>query len=203
VFVELSEASNPLCPSEVLNATTGERRWGNCTTSMTSCEGRLNNCTVAFRDYLHTQIVESVTRFDPDLLYLDDNCIMNFIPHNTSSEWFGSTELLASLFKRPQSVEPEGSPHSGEPRLVVNDRWGYAARDQRFNYHLCEDTRGSALGYGCSPGFDPRNTTSKNRNDHWAWTFGLGLGFGYNRDENATDYKSTQFILRTLIQVSV
>ena len=58
----------------------------------------------------------------------------------------------------------------------------------------------SSTGYGCSPGFDPLKPTPAQHNDHWAWTFGLGLGFGYNRLENATDYKSTQFILHTLVQ---
>jgi hypothetical protein len=73
VFVELSEASNPECPAVVVNVTTGSRIWGNCTKSEPTCAGRENNCTLAYRQYLHTQITESVTRYSPDLLYLDDN----------------------------------------------------------------------------------------------------------------------------------
>ena len=195
VFVELSEASNPLCPCEVLNATTGSRRWGNCSIHE-DCAQRENNCTLAFRDYLHTQIRESVERYSPDLVYLDDNCIANYQPRNTSSDWFQSQEFLAWIF----NDSPVADAHFGEPHVVVNDRWGFAARGQHFNYHLCEDTRGSQLGYGCSPGFDPLHPTPAQKNDHWAWTFGLGLGFGYNRLENATDYKSTRFILGTLVQ---
>jgi alpha-L-fucosidase len=94
VFVELSEASNPQCPCDVLNATSGARRWGNCTTSQ-NCAGRDRNCTTAYRDYLHTQIRESVERYKPDLVYLDDNAIANYMPHNTSSSWFESLDLVS------------------------------------------------------------------------------------------------------------
>ena len=191
VFVELSEASNPLCPAVVTNSSTGSRIWGNCSKKL-NCAGRAHNCSVAYREYLHTQIRESVERYDLDHLYLDDNAIVNYMPENASSQWFGSTQLLAELFNRPQSSEADG-----KPRLVVNDRWGYAARSAHVGYHLCEDTRASQLGYGCSPGFDPGNNSA---GDHWAWTFGLGLGFGYNREENSTEYKTAEFILGTLVQ---
>ena len=197
VFVELSEASNPRCPAVVTNVTSGSRIWGNCTTEL-DCATRANNCTVAYRDYLHTQIRESVERYAPDLVYLDDNCLANYMPHNASSRWFGAEELLAWLFNDSPVADP--AQPGGAPTVVVNDRWGYAARGQHFNYHLCEDTKGSQLGYGCSPGFDPLNTTAANRKDHWAWTFGLGSGFGYNRLENVTDYKPASFIVGTLVQ---
>jgi hypothetical protein len=107
------------------------------------------------------------------------------------------THQLAWLFNESPVADPE---YDNKPNVVVNDRWGYDARAQHFNYHLCEDTRGSKLGYGCSPGFNPLHLNASQSGDHWAWTFGLGLGFGYNRLENATDYKSTGFILKTLVQ---
>jgi alpha-L-fucosidase len=158
----------------------------------------MNNCTLAYRDYLHTQIRESIQRYEVDHVYLDDNAITNFMPHNRSSEWFASEELLAWIVN--DSPVADRKQPDGKPRVVVNDRWGYAARSQHFNYHLCEDTKGTELGYGCSPGFNPLNTTPANRDDAWAWTFGLGKGFGYNRRENATDYKSAAFIISTLVR---
>ena len=65
-----------------------------------------------------------------------DNAIANYMPHNRSSDWFGSAELLAWIFN--DSPVADRKQPGGRPRVVVNDRWGYAARGQHFNYHLDE-----------------------------------------------------------------
>ena len=62
-----------------------------------------------------------------------------------SSAWFNATNTLAWLFNDSPVADARRA-REGRSRVVVNDRWGDAARSHNFLYHLCEDARASEIG---------------------------------------------------------
>jgi alpha-L-fucosidase len=189
VFVELAEAWNPLCPAQVSSG---------CQIAWNVPVG---SCTPAYVRQLHSIIREAVERYEPDLVYVDDNwevsvpspCNRTGPPSEwvcNSSTWFNATEILSWIANRPNA---DG--------VVINDRWGWEARKHDFLYHLCEDVTGKAVGkFGCNAGLtDP---TRSGYSGKWALTLGLGTGFGYNRAEEPEDYKTTEYVISLLVRAA-
>ncbi len=91
-----------------------------------------------------------------------------------STKTWGSEQLLAWLFNESVSKE----------NIVVNDRWG-------------SDTKGKHGSFSTSEYGSGHITKGK----PWEETRGIGESFGFNRNENLSEYASSEKLVHSLISV--
>jgi len=92
------------------------------------------------------------------------------------SENWKSTEFLSWLYNESPAKQT----------IVVNDRWGKETRSRHGGYYTTE------YGHGRGRGTDP--------NHPWEECRGIGSSFGYNRNENLSNYLTSEQLVHLLIE---
>jgi alpha-L-fucosidase len=113
-----------------------------------------------------------VNRYTPDIVWTDGEW-------DHPSEKWKSTEFLAWLYNE--------SPVKST--VVVNDRWGKETRSLHGGYYTTE--------------YDlvHDGNVKDNKIPHpWEECRGIGSSFGYNRNENLSDYSSSEQLVHLLIE---
>jgi len=116
------------------------------------------------------QMKELVTKYQPSILWTDGEW------DHPSSVW-KSAEFLAWMFNEAANKDD----------VVINDRWGKETRSEHGGFFTSE------YGGGLPPG------KSLNTNHKWEENQGMGRSFGYNRNEDATNYKTSEQLVHMLI----
>ncbi len=123
-------------------------------------------------DYMIPQFKDAVQRYKPSIIFSDGEW------DRGSHEW-RSEELLAWLYN-----------DSNAPKdVVVNDRWGSDTRFKHGGYYSTE--------------YDP-NSGSMNEEfieKGWEECRGMGMSFGYNQNEDIEDFKTSEELIRLLVDI--
>lgn len=118
------------------------------------------------------QMKELVEKYQPSVLWTDGEW------EHPSDVW-KSREFLAWLFNEAP----------GRDEVVVNDRWGKETRTLHGGFFTSEYGGGTAAGLKIDA------------SHKWEENQGIGRSFGYNRNESATDYKTSADLIHMLVEI--
>lgn len=124
-------------------------------------------------EHMLPQMKDLVRSYEPSVLWADGEW-------DYSHEVWHSTEFLSWLFNE--------SPVCTE--VAVNDRWGKNTRGKHGGFYTSE--------YGGSHG---EETGADVRQHIWEETRGMGHSFGFNRNEDASDYMTSEELIHLLVNV--
>jgi len=122
-------------------------------------------------EHMMPQLKDLVNRYQPDVVWTDGEW-------DHPSETWKSTEFLAWLYNDSPVKD----------FVVVNDRWGKETRSKHggiytTEYDLVHD----------------QTSVGQKINHPWEECRGIGGSFGYNRNENLSDYSTSQELINILI----
>jgi len=123
-------------------------------------------------DHMIPQMKDLVIRYEPDIVWPDGEW------EHPSEKW-KSTEFLAWLYNE--------SPVKST--VVVNDRWGKETRSKHGGFYTTEYDHAHA-----------DNLKDKKIAHPWEECRGIGSSFGYNRNENLSDYSTSEQLVHLLIE---
>ncbi len=123
-------------------------------------------------NHMIPQMKDLVNRYQPDIIWPDGEW-------DHPSEKWKSTEFLAWLYNESPVKQT----------VVVNDRWGKETRSKHGGYYTTE--------------YDlvhDGNAKDKKITHPWEECRGIGHSFGYNRNENLSDYSTSEDLVRLLVE---
>ncbi len=123
-------------------------------------------------EYMIPQFKDAVQRYKPSIIFSDGEW-------DRGSDQWKSEAFLAWLYN--ESNAPKD--------VVVNDRWGGDTRFKHGGYYSTE--------------YDP-NSGSMNEEfieRGWEECRGMGMSFGYNQNEEIEDYKTSEELIRLLVDI--
>ena len=123
-------------------------------------------------EHMLPQLKDLVNRYHPDVVWPDGEW-------DYPSEKWRSTEFLAWLYNESPVKET----------VVVNDRWGKETRSKHGGYYTTE--------------YDlvhDGNAKDKKIAHPWEECRGIGNSFGYNRNENLSDYSTSEQLVHLLVE---
>ncbi len=122
-------------------------------------------------EHLIPQLKDLVNSYRPDIVWTDGEW-------DQPSEKWKSTEFLAWLYNESPVKET----------VVVNDRWGKETRGKHGGIYTTE--------YDL---IHDQNAAGQKIAHPWEECRGIGGSFGYNRNENLTDYETSESLVHILI----
>lgn len=122
-------------------------------------------------EHMHAQFKDVVTKYAPSILFSDGEW------EHPSDVW-RSPELLAWLVNE--------SPCKDD--VVINDRWGSETRSSHGGYMTSE--------YGHVGGGKQLDVSRK-----WEESRGMGGSYGFNRNEDISDYQTTESLVHMLVDL--
>jgi len=132
-----------------------------------------NDLETYIEEHMWPQLKELVTNYEPDIVWPDGEW-------DHDSETWGSEVFLAWLYNE----SPVGE------NVVVNDRWGGETRSLHGGFYTTEY---QLVHQG---GLDEEAARHK-----WEECRGIGGSFGYNRNENLSDYSTSEELVHMLVDV--
>ena len=123
-------------------------------------------------EHMLPQMKDLVNRYSPDIVWPDGEW-------DYPSEKWKSTEFLAWLYNESPVKQT----------VVVNDRWGKETRSKHGDVYTTE--------------YDlvhDGNAKDKKITHPWEECRGIGNSFGYNRNENLSDYSTSEQLVHLLIE---
>ena len=124
-------------------------------------------------EHMWPQLKELVTNYEPDLVWPDGEW-------DYDSDVWKSEAFLAWLYNE----SPVGE------HVVVNDRWGKETRSQHGDFYTTEYQM-----------VHQRELDAEAARHKWEECRGIGGSFGYNRNENLSDYSTSQELVHMLIDI--
>jgi len=123
-------------------------------------------------NHMIPQMKDLVNRYSPDIVWPDGEW-------DYPSEKWKSTEFLAWLYNESPVKQT----------VVVNDRWGKETRSKHGGVY---STEYDLVHEG--------NVKDQKINHPWEECRGIGNSFGYNRNENVSDYSTSEQLVHLLIE---
>lgn len=130
------------------------------------------NFTAYVDNHMIPQMKDLVTRYEPEIFWADGEW-------DHSSDAWKSQEFLAWLYNE----SPVGE------TVAVNDRWGKETRSKHGGFYTTE--------YGLVHDGEGMGDASH----AWEECRGIGGSFGYNRQEDLSDYQSSEALIHLLIDL--